>query len=104
MARKRNPDDLVSLKVRFTEAMRARIEQEAKKNQRSLNGEIVYRLGTTFGAEGVGLVAQFDEAEQEIKRHLHGIVERLIAERLTESPEAVRKQEPVRRRRLGTDK
>ena len=44
MAGKRKPDDIVNLKVRFTEALRKRIEQEAKKNQRSLNGEIVYRL------------------------------------------------------------
>jgi predicted Ser/Thr protein kinase len=80
MARKRNAEDIVSLKVRFTEAMRGRIEQEAKKNQRSLNGEIVYRLGTTFGAEGVSLVAQFEDTEKEIAKHLREIVERLVAE------------------------
>jgi hypothetical protein len=77
MARKRNPDDIVSLKVRFTEAMRARIEQEAKANQRSLNGEIVYRLGMTFGKEGVALATQFDEAEKQIKKTLQEIVEQL---------------------------
>jgi hypothetical protein len=89
MARKRNPDDIVSLKVRFTEAMRGRIEQEAKKNQRSLNGEIVYRLGTTFGAEGVGLIAQFEEEEKRIAKYLHELVVRISAEQM----DAIRKKE-----------
>lgn len=80
MARKRSATDTVSLKIRFTEAMRARIEQEAKKNQRSLNGEIVYRLGTTFGAEGIPLVAQYEEMEEKLSRHLREIVERFVAE------------------------
>ncbi len=80
MARKRSARDVVSLKVRFTEAMRARIEQEAKKNQRSLNGEIVYRLGTTFGAEGVELVGQYEEAEKELARRLSEIVEQIKAD------------------------
>jgi hypothetical protein len=80
MGKKRSATDIVSLKVRFTEAMRARIEQEAKKNQRSLNGEIVYRLGTTFGAEGIPLVAEFEEVEERLSRHLREIVERFVAE------------------------
>ena len=37
MAPKRKPADIVNLKVRFTEAMRHRIEEEAKKtNVRSM--------------------------------------------------------------------
>lgn len=80
MARKRNAEDIVSLKVRFTEAMRTRIEQEAKKNQRSLNGEIVYRLGASFGAEGVGLMAQFEEAEKALAAHLQEVLRTMIAE------------------------
>ena len=78
---KRKPTDIVNLKVRFTEAMRARIEQEAKKNTRSLNGEIVHRLGVTFGAEGVALAAQFEEHEEEMRRVLHEVVQKLIADR-----------------------
>ena len=81
MAPKRKPTDIVNLKVRFTEAMRQRIEQEAKKNQRSLNGEIVYRLGLTFGAEGVALAHQFEEREKEMAKVLREVVERIVAER-----------------------
>ena len=84
MARKRNPSDIVNLKLRFTEALRARIEQEAKKNQRSLNGEIVYRLGTTFGAEGAELAAQYERRENELTKKLQEIVQAIIADRRKE--------------------
>ena len=77
---KRKPTDIVSLKVRFTEAMRARIEQEAKKANRSLNGEMVYRLGLTFGAEGVELANQFEEAEKEMMTAAREIIQRLAIE------------------------
>jgi hypothetical protein len=84
MAKRRNPSDVVNLKLRFTEALRARIEQEAKKNQRSLNGEIVYRLTTTFGAEGAELAAQYEQAESEIKKQIMEVMEivrTVVAER-----------------------
>jgi hypothetical protein len=80
MPKKRKPGDIINLKLRFTEALRARIEQEAKKNQRSLNGEIVYRLGTTFGAEGAELAAQYENREQELKDQLQDLVREMIAE------------------------
>jgi hypothetical protein len=80
MAKKRKPDDIVNLKLRFTEALRARIEQEAKKNQRSLNGEIVYRLGTTLGAEGAELAMLYERREEELRNRLREIVEAIIAE------------------------
>jgi hypothetical protein len=80
MAKKRKPEDIVNLKLRFTEALRARIEQEAKKNQRSLNGEIVYRLGTTFGAEGAELAAQYEQREAELSQRLQEIVQAIVAE------------------------
>jgi hypothetical protein len=83
---KRKPTDIVNLKVRFTEAMRARIEQEAKKNQRSLNGEIVYRLGVSFGEEGHALAHQYEEREKELKAKLHEIVERLTQEARAKRP------------------
>jgi hypothetical protein len=76
---KRKPDDIVGLRLRFTEAMRARLEQEAKKNHRSLNSEIVYRLGTTFGAEGIEFAGEFEEAEKDMQRVLHEIVREIRA-------------------------
>jgi hypothetical protein len=46
MARK--PIDTVQLKLRFSEALRRRLEREAKKQERSLNAEIVTRLEQSF--------------------------------------------------------
>ena len=42
MARK--PTDTVKLQLRFHEALRRRLAQEAKRHDRSLNAEIVHRL------------------------------------------------------------
>jgi hypothetical protein len=80
MAKKRKPDDIINLKLRFTEALRSRIEQEAKKNQRSLNGEIVYRLGTTFGPEGAEMAARYEQRETELSQRLQEILQAIIAE------------------------
>jgi hypothetical protein len=74
---KRKPTDLVNLKVRFTEAMRARIEQAAKKEHRSQNQEIVHRLAQSFGAEGLELINQYEEQEAELKRLLDKLLESL---------------------------
>jgi hypothetical protein len=46
MARK--PSDPVKLNLRFTEALRLRLEKQATKNNRSLNEEIVRRLEESF--------------------------------------------------------
>jgi hypothetical protein len=45
---KRKPTDIVQLKLRFPEELRKKVEREANKNERSLNGEIVHRLRLTF--------------------------------------------------------
>jgi hypothetical protein len=44
----RKPTDAVQLKLRFTEALRRRLEREAKRQERSLNAEIVSRLDESF--------------------------------------------------------
>jgi Arc-like DNA binding domain len=46
MAKK--PSDPVKLNLRFNEALRARLEKQATKNNRSLNEEIVRRLEDSF--------------------------------------------------------
>jgi len=46
MARKLS--DTVQLKLRFSEALRRRLEREAKRQEHSLNGEIIARLEQTF--------------------------------------------------------
>ena len=52
MARK--PTDMVQLKLRFPEAVRRRLEREAKRNNRSMNTEIVHRLRRTFAIDDSG--------------------------------------------------
>jgi hypothetical protein len=49
MARK--PNDPVKLNLRFTEALRLRLEKQADKNNRSLNEEIIRRLEDSFGGD-----------------------------------------------------
>ena len=46
MARKLT--DTVQLKLRFSEALRRRLEREAKRQEHSLNGEIIARLEQSF--------------------------------------------------------
>ena len=52
MARK--PTDMVQLKLRFPEAVRRRLEREAKRNNRSMNTEIIHRLRRTFAIDDSG--------------------------------------------------
>lgn len=49
MARK--PTDTVQLKLRFTEALRRRLERAAKANDQSMNTEIVHRVERSFQKE-----------------------------------------------------
>jgi Arc-like DNA binding dprotein len=46
MARK--PDAPVQLKLRFTEALRRRLEYAAQENTRSMNTEVIHRLTQSF--------------------------------------------------------
>jgi arylsulfatase A-like enzyme len=49
MARK--PTDGVQLKLRFSEALRRRLEREAKRQERSMNAEIIHRIEQSFQKE-----------------------------------------------------
>jgi hypothetical protein len=49
MARK--PSDQVKLNLRFTEALRLRLEKQAAKNNRSMNEEILHRLHESFAKD-----------------------------------------------------
>jgi hypothetical protein len=77
---KRKPTDIVNIKVRCSEAFRAHIEREAKKSNRSINREIIHRLGMTFGEEGLALADQFDELEKEMMVQLREVVRRFMAD------------------------
>jgi hypothetical protein len=76
MARK--PDETINLRVRMPEALRKGLADAAQKNQRSLNSEVVFRLGQSFGSEGAKYVNQYEAAEDEAKRLLEQVVKQLI--------------------------
>jgi hypothetical protein len=44
----RKPNDTVHLKLRFSEALRRRIEREADRNGRSMNAEIIHCVEETY--------------------------------------------------------
>lgn len=45
---KRRPTDIIPLQVRMPEALRQGLAAQAEKNKRSLNSEILWRLGQTM--------------------------------------------------------
>jgi hypothetical protein len=77
---KKLDDDPVNLRLRMPEVLRRRLASEAKANERSLNSEIVYRLGQSLGPAGVEMVKMHETAEQNTRRVLEQIVRELIAE------------------------
>ncbi len=64
MARKRKPGDPIALQVRMVEGLRAKLANAAEKNGRSLNSEILWRLGQTFDEEWGRLATQMEEREK----------------------------------------
>jgi translation initiation factor 2 alpha subunit (eIF-2alpha) len=64
MARKRKPDDPIALQVRMVEGLRAKLANAAETNGRSLNSEILWRLGQTFDEEWGRLTTQMEEREK----------------------------------------
>jgi hypothetical protein len=59
----RKPRDIVALQVRLPEAMRKQIATEAERNKRSLNSEILWRLGETMDSRWVDYVAALERQE-----------------------------------------
>jgi Arc-like DNA binding domain len=78
MARVRKPSDTVNLRLRLPEALRIKLVSEADRNKRSINSEILYRLGQTFGEEFLRFIAGIEEREEREKRAL---------EQLSQNPE-----------------
>jgi hypothetical protein len=70
MARHRNPTDIVPLQLRLPELLRKRLAAEAEKAQRSLNSEILYRLGHSLSPEWQGFIANAERKEKENKERL----------------------------------
>lgn len=72
-------DEPVNLRLRMPEALRKRLETEAKANERSLNSEIVYRLGQSLGPGGAEMVTLYETMDQRMERKLKELVEAMIA-------------------------
>jgi hypothetical protein len=83
MAKK--PTDTIALQVRMPEGLRAQLANEAEKAQRSLNSEILWRLGQTLSQEWQGFIAKQEAAEAR---------EQALYERLKQNPKF---QETVQR-------
>jgi hypothetical protein len=56
--------DTIALQVRMTEALRRKLASAAEKNARSLNSEILWRLGQTLDEEGQQAVAEIEDQEK----------------------------------------
>jgi hypothetical protein len=84
---RRNPNDPIALQVRMTEGLRRKLATAAEKNGRSLNSEIVWRLGQTFDAEGG---KPLEEAHQ-LKGFIEAmaanpVIMKTVAEQLAQNP------------------
>jgi Arc-like DNA binding domain len=64
MVRKKRLDEVISFKLRMPEGLRQKIEAEAEKSERSMNSEILWRLGQTFGDEWQRFIAGVEEKEK----------------------------------------
>ena len=76
MARK--PSETINLRVRMPEALRTTIAVEAAKAGRSLNAEILHRLGLTVGEQWQRFAAGIEKEEKSIAE---------LRERVLNSPE-----------------
>ncbi|HXW29765.1 MAG TPA: Arc family DNA-binding protein [Xanthobacteraceae bacterium] len=65
MAKKRADDEVVSFKFRLPERLRRKLEAEAEKAGRSMNTELLWRLGHTFGEEWQRFIARVEDKERE---------------------------------------
>jgi hypothetical protein len=72
--------DIVNVRVRMIEALRKKLAAEAKANERSLNSEIVYRLGQSLGTEGAEMVKMHESVEQRLMRMFEEIVAKMQVE------------------------
>ena len=73
--------DIVAMQVRLPEGLRRQLVGAAEANARSLNSEILWRLGQSFGPQEQRLV---DQSELEEKRETE------FRERLLQNEETIR--------------
>jgi hypothetical protein len=61
---KRRIDQTISFKLRMPEGLRQKLEAEAAEAKRSMNSEILWRLGQTFGEQWQRFIAGIEERER----------------------------------------
>ena len=110
---RRKPSETVQLKLRFPERLRVRIEAEAKKNDRSMNAEIVHRLEQSFQRDdSVALVKTVaseaaqaaaylvrDMTEEDFRRALPNTISTVSIGATEEHYVATKEQRPAKPRR-----
>jgi hypothetical protein len=70
MARKVADDTIVNLRLRLPEALRRQLVAEAEAAKRSLNSEILWRLGQTFSERWQKFIAGIAEEEDQRQEFL----------------------------------
>jgi hypothetical protein len=70
--------DIVAMQVRLPEGLRRQLASAAEANARSLNSEILWRLGQSFGPQEQRLVAGTEREEKAVAE---------LRERVINSPE-----------------
>ena len=85
----RKPTDTIALQVRMPEALRRKLASAAEKNARSLNSEILWRLGQTLGEEWGRFVAGMEDQERRDQEFLERMkqnpkMQKAMAEIITE--------------------
>lgn len=73
MARKAT--DTINLRLRMPEALRKTLVGEAEKANRSLNSEILWRLGQTFGEQWQRFIAGMEELERSEQERLDRLMQ-----------------------------
>ena len=64
MAKRKSLTDTVAMQVRLPEGLRRQLASAAEANARSLNSEILWRLGQSFGPHEQRLAAGIEEEER----------------------------------------
>jgi hypothetical protein len=97
----RKPTDTVNLRIRLPEGLRKLLATEAERNKRSLNSEIVWRLGETLGPEGDFYIKEHASMEERLAQELNKAVKLLIEDKeyIERLKEEMRLQEEKRDRK-----
>jgi Arc-like DNA binding domain len=103
MARK--PTDEVQLKLRFSEALRRRLERAAARNNRSMNTEIIHRLGQSFERAELPAAKAGRSVSEEIEYRLdRSFYEDVLPKRMAETIKpAVKEAVETAERNIATD-